>query len=93
MKIYVVIKTGVYRHEIVSVRTSQGAAQADGVTAARAEHDAWHHFEIVECVLDEPGERVVAEVKRTDKTHAEGRYGVRVIDSTEIETFLYPPSS
>lgn len=82
MNIYIVIKTGVYRHDVVGAFGTIEAACTAGEAAARAEPDAHHTFDVVECTLDAPGERSVAEVKRTDRRHAENNRWV--IDSTDV---------
>lgn len=82
MKIYVVVKSGVYRHEIVGVYSTLKLACEAAEAAAHAESDDYHGFEVLECTLDNPGEHLVAEVKRIDTRHWE--HGRHVLDSTRV---------
>lgn len=84
MNLYVVVQSGVYRHAVVGVFPTLPVACSAGVTAARAEKDDYHSFEVLECVLGIPGEKRVAEVKRIDtRNWVNGR---SVLDGTQVIT-------
>lgn len=45
--IYVIVKRGVYRHEVVGACTNETAAIAMAMDAAKAERDDYHSFEVL----------------------------------------------
>ncbi len=65
MTIYVVIRRGVYRHEILGLCGTLDSAQALGAEAVTQEHDHYHDAEVVACELGAPGERYLGAVTST----------------------------
>lgn len=66
--IFLVVKVGVYRHNIHGAFTNSNMAVACGVNLCKAEHDDYHEYEI--CQLEENKQVddciVIATVKRND---------------------------
>lgn len=54
-KVYLVIQTGVYRHDVVGVMSSLDAAKARAEAAAAMECDSYHDYEVYEVSVDEDG--------------------------------------
>lgn len=63
MSVFVLVKRGVYRHEIPGAYTSLEHATAVAREALELEPDRYHYFEIVELQLDEP-------IRRSDANRA-----------------------
>lgn len=79
-EVFIVIKAGVYRHDIVGVFYREDDAKIAAENAAKLEPDDYHSFELVKMkVGDGPG-NLFSELYRTDAKHiVNGRY---VIDSS-----------
>lgn len=52
MTIWVVIRCGVYRHEIGGVFSTLDAAKAAAEELQADEPDSWHYYEVLETELD-----------------------------------------
>ncbi len=50
--IYLVVQSGVYRHDIRGVYTSVGAAEAAAKRAAEEDSDSYHDYEVYEATPD-----------------------------------------
>jgi len=69
--VYVVIKEGVYRHDIVGVWDSLDLAKAAAEGAIAAEKDDYHRFVVVETPLNLVGtDKVVCTLSREDEWKA-----------------------
>ena len=82
MNIYIVIKDGVYRHDIWGVFDNEEAARACAVASLNAERDDYHNALILRMELGSTVEHEVCTYTREDTKHIEGN--CYVVDSTKI---------
>lgn len=61
--VYVVIRKGVYRHEVIGVFSNVDRAKDAAHESVQAEHDHYHDAQILLCNLDGGGERRLGEVE------------------------------
>ena len=79
--IFLVTREGVYRHEIMGLRSTEEAAIALAKDCALGEGDDYHSFDVVEMALDGPCEvkdSTLFEVSRRDER------GPRITVSTHV---------
>ena len=74
MTLYVVIKTGVYRHRIVGVYDTIEKAKARAEECIQAEHDTYHDFMVGTIELNTPAEDVV-EIGQVSKNYVPASKG------------------
>lgn len=72
---YVVLKEGVYRHEIVGVFTKQVLAEKCACDRIKIEHDDYHTFPVYKCAMNQPIKdgTLVFEVRRNGTELVERR--------------------
>lgn len=58
---YLLIKRGVYRHDLLGCWTSLETAKREACDSVMAEYDHYHSVEIFEITPDTAGEKLVAE--------------------------------
>jgi hypothetical protein len=80
---YLVVRTGVYRHEILGLYDTLRDARHKALTACYEETDDYHYFDVVR--VNRYGETYVGKVSRVDKA-----YGKRAVQPPTYEE--YPPS-
>lgn len=56
---YLLIKRGVYRHDVLGCWTSIDTAKREATDSVLAEHDHYHDVEIFEIVPDTAGEKLL----------------------------------
>ncbi len=71
MKIFLVVKKGVYIQEIVFVCSHKLVAAEQAVFHIKKEHDDYHCFSLYEAVLNSKGAKTIelASLKRKGKQH------------------------
>jgi hypothetical protein len=61
-KVYIAIRRGVYRHEVVGAFTELDRAIAAGHESVQTEHDHYHDVEVLACALNGGEEELIGEV-------------------------------
>lgn len=54
MNCFIVVRTGVYRHEVLGVFSDKDEAVRAGTDALAVEPDRWHRYEVLERQMDVP---------------------------------------
>jgi hypothetical protein len=87
MDVWVVIKVGIYRHDIWGVYATEAEAKSRAVEALSCESDDYHIAEIVRMAVGQPGEQPVCRVVRAD-THGprapDQKWGKGPVTATSI---------
>lgn len=90
MKIWIVIRAGIYRNALVGVFSTLKKAKAAAEKAIKEEEDDWHYFEVIETEVDPAkvdyvsNDNSVAYLYRKMKTKKEGNKKVKMSEVERI---------
>lgn len=74
MIVYIAIQKGVYRHQVIAVRSDLESAKQAASDAVDEEHDHYHDVEVLECELDGAGEKLLGYFRRRQTVSGDYRY-------------------
>jgi hypothetical protein len=66
MKVFIVTREGVYRHEIEGVYPTEAEAREKALEVLKSQGDDYHAFDVMWMLIGEPGEHAVCSYRRKD---------------------------
>jgi hypothetical protein len=66
MKVFIVTREGVYRHEIEGVYLTEAEAREKALEALKSQGDDYHSFDVMWMMVGQPGEHLVSSYVRKD---------------------------